>query len=166
MPNPPPLEKESIRELLNLHGEVLEELRNRGVLRSSNNPVGDYAEYLFCQAFGWKLADNSEKDADAFAPDGARYQIKSRRLTRHGVSRQLGALRRLPDENFKYLAAVLFNEDFTVLRAALIPHQLVLEKSTYVEATNSWRFLLRDEIWEWPGVQDVTEILKKMNSTP
>lgn len=160
----PSLGKISIRELLNLHSEVLEELRNRGVVRSSNNPVGDYAEYLFCQSFGWELADNSEKDADAFALDGTRYQIKGRRMTRHNASRQLGALRRLPDENFKFLAGVLFNEDFTVLRAALIPHRLVLENSTFVKETNSWRFMLRDETWEWPEVEDVTETLKKTNS--
>jgi hypothetical protein len=37
-------------------------------------------------------------------------------------SRQLGALRDLPAQGFDVLAAVLFQEDDRVLRAALIPH--------------------------------------------
>jgi hypothetical protein len=40
-------------EFLNLHAQALEELRQRGLIRSSNNPVGDYAEYFFCRAFEW-----------------------------------------------------------------------------------------------------------------
>jgi hypothetical protein len=150
----------SALELLNLHADVLEELRTREIIRSSNNPVGDYTEHLCCQAFGWQQADNSEKDADAVGGDGMRYQIKGRRMTRHNGSRQLGALRRLPERNFDYLAGVLFNEDFTILRAALIPHASVLENAKYVEATNSWRFLLRDEVWNWPGVEDVSTKLQ------
>jgi hypothetical protein len=78
------------------------------LIRNSNNPVGDYAEYFFCRAFGWQQADNSEKDADAVGPDGIRYQIKGRRLTRHNNSRQLGAIRRLPQKNFDFLAGILF----------------------------------------------------------
>jgi hypothetical protein len=41
-------------ELLVMHAAVSEELRRRGVIRSSNNPVGGLAEHLFCRAFGWK----------------------------------------------------------------------------------------------------------------
>ena len=150
----------SVLELLNLHAKILEELRSRGVIRSSNNPVGDYSEHLFCSAFGWHQAGNSEKDADAIGKDGTRYQIKGRRLTSHNASRQLSAIRRLPEKNFDYIAGVLLNREFSILRAALIPHALVLEHSNYVEATNSWRFLLRDEVWNWPGVEDVTATLR------
>jgi len=150
----------STLELLNLHAKALEELRARRVIRSSNNPVGDYAEYLYCRAFGWQQADNSEKDADAVSDDGTRYQIKGRRLTRHNASRQLSAIRRLPGRNFDYVAGVLFGEDFSIKRAALIPHALVLENAKYVEATNSWRFLLKDEVWNWPGVEDVSANLR------
>jgi hypothetical protein len=47
------LRAKSIAELLALHAAVSEELRERNVLRSANNPTGDLAEYLFCKAFGW-----------------------------------------------------------------------------------------------------------------
>jgi hypothetical protein len=62
--------------LLALHAQVSDELRVRGITRSSNNPAGDLAEYLFCKAFGWTQADNSKANIDAIAPDGTRYQIK------------------------------------------------------------------------------------------
>ena len=52
-------------ELLAIHAAHCEELRRRGLSRSSNNPVGDLAEYLFCKAFGWKQAALSVRDADA-----------------------------------------------------------------------------------------------------
>ena len=69
--------------LLLLHANIGEELRARGIVRSSNNPVGDFAEYLFCKAFGWSAAGNSNKGSDALCGDGKLYQIKSRRPTRH-----------------------------------------------------------------------------------
>lgn len=61
---------------------------------------------------------------------------------------------------FDFIAEVLFNEDFTVMRAALIPHATALERSTFVAHTNSHRFLLRDSIWEADGVRDVTMELR------
>lgn len=148
-------------DLLALHAKVSEELRERGIVRSSNNPTGDLAEYLFCRAFGWTQAGNSHPSADATGPDGTTlYQIKGRRWTRHNKSRQLGALRGLPDGGFHFLAAILFSPDYSVDRAAIIPHALVLKHSTRVEHTNSWKFLLRDAVWTWPEVKDVTPELR------
>jgi len=151
-------------ELLVMHAAVSDELRRRGVTRSSNNPVGDLAEHLFCRAFGWKQAPNSMRDADATDSAQVRYQIKGRRLTAHNNSRQLGALRDLPAQGFDILAAVLFQQEYRVLRAALIPHARVVALAKRVERTNSWRFLLRDAVWSAPDVRDVTEDLRKAES--
>jgi hypothetical protein len=147
-------------QLLKLHASIGDELRTRGITRSSNNPVGDFAEYLFCRAFGWKQADNSAKSADAICSEGRLYQVKSRRPTRHNPSRQLSAMRALDEGGFDFLAGVIFAEDYTVHRAAIVPHALVLQKSVYVEYTRSWKFYLRDAVWEWPGVKDVTEVMR------
>ncbi|WP_274875112.1 hypothetical protein [Sinorhizobium meliloti] len=46
------LRRQDDAELLKLHAAIMEELRNKNVLRSANNPTGDLAEYLFCAAFG------------------------------------------------------------------------------------------------------------------
>ncbi|NIJ42358.1 hypothetical protein FHS78_002652 [Parvibaculum indicum] len=70
-----------------MHAEIMEELRARGILRSANNPTGDLAEHLFCKAFGWQIASNSEKGFDATGEQGRRIQIKGRRLHRHSKTR-------------------------------------------------------------------------------
>ena len=147
-------------ELLALHAKLGDELRARGITRSANNPTGDLAEYLFCEAFGWSQAGNSHANIDAIGPDGTRYQIKGRRLTRYNNSRQLSAIRDLESGHFDVLAGVLFNEDYSVMRAALIPHAIAIDRATFVERTNSHRFLLRDDIWNAAGVRDVTAELR------
>jgi hypothetical protein len=147
-------------QLLALHARLGDELRDCGITRSSNNPTGDLAEYLFCKAFGWTQVGNSHANVDAVAPDGNRYQIKGRRLTRHNKSRQLSAIRDLHGRHFDFLAGVLFNEDYTVLRAALIPHSVALGRAKFVEHTNSHKFMLGDEIWRADGVRDVTPQLR------
>jgi hypothetical protein len=151
------------RDLLALHAKVADELRTRGVTRSSNNPTGDLAEYLFCKAFGWKQAGNSNANIDAIGSDGIRYQIKGRRITRYNNSRQMSAIRDLGGAHFDFLAGVLFNEDYSVMRAALIPHAIALARASFVERTNSHRFLLRDDVWDVEGVRNVTRELQTVN---
>ena len=147
-------------ELLALHARLSDELRARGITRSSNNPTGDLAECLFCRAFGWTQAGNSKANIDAVDGEGTRYQIKGRRVTRFNKSRQLSAIRDFEGAHFDYLAGVLFNEDFSIMRAALIPRPVVVERAVFVQRTNSHKFFLRDDVWTAPGVRDVTPELR------
>src|SRR6185369_16922352 len=96
-------------QLLALHSRVMNELKARGLVRTANNPTGDLAEYLFCKAFGWNRAGNSNANLDAIDHDGIRYQIKARRLTTANGSRQLSAIRDLKNGHFDFLAAALFS---------------------------------------------------------
>ena len=146
----------AVPELLSLHGRIGDELRVRGVTRSSNSPAGDLAEYLFCKTFDWDRKHNSAAHIDAVGKDGRRYQIKARRVTRFNKSTQLSALRNLADGHFDFLAGVLFGEDYSVTRAAIIPHAVVIARAAFVERTNSHRFLLHESVWSEPGVRDVT----------
>jgi hypothetical protein len=148
-------------ELLALHARVADELRERAITRTSNNPTGDLAEYLFCRAFGWTPAGNSKANIDAIDQEGTRYQIKGRRITRHNKSRQLSAIRDFAGRHFDYLAAVLFAEDYGLLRAALIPYAVVKKRAKFVAHTNSHKFLLHDDVWQASGVRDVTPLLAK-----
>jgi hypothetical protein len=143
-------------DLLSFQARIADELRSRQIARTSNNVTGDLAEYLFCRAFGWTPAANSNAHIDAIDQDGARYQIKGRRVTRHNRSRQLGAIRDLAGQPFDFLAGVIFTEDYWVLRAAIIPHAIVDARATFVARTNSHKFFLRDDVWSAPGVRDVT----------
>lgn len=156
----PPLARASIRELLTLHAEVMEELRRREVVRTSNSPVGDYAELLFSTAFGWALENSSAAGHDATDKDGVRYQIKSRRLTAHSGSRQLSFLRGLPEKKFDYLAAVLFDARYQVKRAIILPHEGLEARCRYSKHANGWLLRLEDNCWEMPGARNVTEEIR------
>ena len=147
--------------LMRLYGDLIAELRGRGISRTANGPVGDYAEHLFASAFAWRLASNSESGFDAIDVGGQRYQIKARRLGTPRASRQLGALRRLPERTFDVLAAVLFDETMAVQRAALIPYDIVALQARRVEHTNSWRIMLWDQLCSLPGVIDATGPLRR-----
>ena len=72
-------------ELLRAHGAIIDELRVRDIVRSANSPISDFAEVLFCRAYGWTREGNSMAGYDATDAFGVRYQIKARRL-RHGLS--------------------------------------------------------------------------------
>jgi hypothetical protein len=156
------VDKLSARDLLAGYGLLMEELRRREIARSANNPVGDVAERLFCDAFGWRRQNNSAIGYDAEDAEGTRYQIKGRRLTRANSSRQLSALRNLDSEPFDVLAAALFDETFDVIRAALIPVAVVRNSAKFQGHTNSSIFLLVDSVWSVSGVRDVTEELRKV----
>jgi hypothetical protein len=150
----------TVVDLLSTYGAILDELRRREIVRSSNNPLSDYAEILFCRAFGWSREDNSAAGHDAVDEAGVRYQIKGRRLTRHNPSRQMSAIRNLDKTPFDQLAGVLVDEGFQVIRAALVPIAIIRANSVHVAHTNSWRFLLRDNIWKMSNVLDVSAELR------
>lgn len=109
----------SLDDLLGIHVGIMEELRRRGGARSANNPTGKLAEFLFCRAFSWKQASNSQKGFDARDGDGKRYQIKGRHFHQRNKSRQLSAIRNF--DGFDVLATVLFDGQYRVSRAALNP---------------------------------------------
>jgi hypothetical protein len=147
----------SAMDLLQLHVGIMDELYRRGIIRSGNNPTGDLAEYMFCKAFDWTQANNANANIDAVAADGRRYQIQERRITPRGRSRQLGAIRDLAGGHFDFLAGILFAENYSVYRAALIPHAVVIQRAAFVTRTNSHKFILHDDVWSAPGVDDVTD---------
>ncbi len=147
-------------ELLQLHSKIMEELRNRNILRGANAPAGDYAEWLFSNALGWTLESNANAGYDAVDASGTRYQIKCRRLRSPNQARPLGILRNLDGNPFDVLAAVLLNADYTVHRAALIPISVVRNKAVYRRYVNGHLLILHDSIWQEPGVIDETEKLR------
>lgn len=155
----------SCKDLLAHYAQIECLLRRRDILRTSNNPTGDLAEYLFCTARKLDREKNSRLGFDAIGPDGKRYQIKARRCAPQDKSRQLSAIRNLDDADFNFLVGIIFSLDYTIQQAALIPYAVVKEcvKLSPDSHTNSHRFLLRDDVWEKPGVEDITEELKAVD---
>jgi hypothetical protein len=152
------IRKTTTSGLLALYGTILDELRERGIVRSANAPGGDYAELLFVEAFKWTRVKNSVAGYDAVDASNKRYQVKSRRLPHPATSRQLSALRNFPDAPFDFLAGVLFSKDYSVMRAAIVPYEVIQPR--FSKHTNSSIFFLEDEVWHLPGVRDVTQELR------
>lgn len=142
-------------DLLRLYTNIMSELKARGVRRGMNNPVADYAESLVAQAVGATLRRPSNAGHDLVDDNGIRYEVKTRRLTNQAGGRQLSALRGLDDHKFDFLAGVLFTEDLTVYRAALIPWEVVHDRASYIKHTNAWTFMLSDSVWGIPGVREL-----------
>jgi hypothetical protein len=137
-------------KLLSLWSSVMTELRSRSVLRSSNNPTGDYAEYLVAAQLGLQLVPPSTKSYDAVAPDGKRFQIKGRRLTRTNASRQLGVLRKLDQDSFDYLVVVMFGSNFELQEMWQLPIDLVREHATFNKYQNAHILHARGEMLNDP----------------
>lgn len=150
----------TIAELLAKHSEVLDELRRRGVVRSKNNPTGDYTEWLVSKSLCLSLESNSAKGFDAKDADGLRYQIKGRRVTPGNKSTQLGVIRNLDDKDFDFLVAVIFNEAWQVQSAAVIPHQVIRELSSLRQHVNGHVMHLRPSVLSHPSVRDISDALR------
>lgn len=159
------LENTPLSELLADLRRVEKELLRRGIVRSQNSAVADLAEHLACEALSLTRQGKSNRGYDATDDRGDRYEIKARRITSTNKSRQVSALRGLDERPFDYLIGVLFNEDYSPLRAVVVPHQTVLERSRFVPRTNSHKFTLPDQLWSLPETKDITDELKHAFST-
>lgn len=142
-----------IKELLSLHASVIAELHDRNVVRTQNNPLGDYTEWLVSKALNLELQSNSKIGYDGISETGVRVQIKGRRITSKNKSRQLSAIRKYEYKDFDLLAAVLFNESFEVMEAYLIPHEVVGEYAVHRNHVNARILILKGPILTDPRVE-------------
>lgn len=140
-----------------MYAGVMGILRERGVVRSANGPVADYAEGLVARALSLTPLPRSTKGCDALDAHGKRYEIKSRRVTKQNKSSQLSFIRNLDACHFDYLVGVLFDEDFAVRRACVIPHSVSLAVARYNQHVNGSILHLRPTLWERAEVRDVTD---------
>ena len=153
-------DKETAQSLLRAYCEILRELRKRNLIRSTNNPVADIAETLVARALKLELAEGSTAGHDAIDRGGIRYEIKGRRITPENKSRQLSFIRGLDKDHFDFLVGVLFDEDFQILKACIIPRSTVQKLAKYVKHVNGWRLILADSVWHEAGVKDLSEALR------
>jgi len=148
------------KQLLQLTGEVIDELFSRGIARTGNNPLADYTEWLIARRLGWTLADPSVQGYDAIDPaTNERYEIKSRRITPRTTSRQLSAIRAVEDEHFDFLVAVVYDQSFDIVRAFKIPRDVVQRVGRRSAHTNSLILYARDSLLTEAGVEDITDLL-------
>ncbi len=80
----------------------------------------DFAELLFERALSGTREKRGKKGTDLFAPDFGHVQVKCRRLPLDGRNEVRLHCRNLAFDGFDYLAAAVFNTDFTIKAATLI----------------------------------------------
>ena len=154
------IEEMGVKDLLQLQASITNELKARRVVRTQNNPLGDYTEWLVAQALDLELETNSKAGYDAVSRSGIRIQVKKgRRVTPKNNSRQLSAIRKYMEKDFDELAAVIYDENFEIIDALLIPHEVVGEYSSYREHINAHVLILKGPILTDPRVKSIKEAL-------
>ncbi len=155
------LEEKNPHELMNLYADILTELNRRQVVRTYNSPVGDYAEWLVKEKMKLALEANSQKGYDAIDPrNGFRYQIKSRweRNAPSPQSRELNVIRNYDKKQFDYLIALIFDKEFDVKEAYLIPHDMIARHAKFSKHQNGYILTLMGPILHDPAVKDITKL--------
>jgi len=134
------------QSLLSLYSELMEELRDRELIRSSNNPASDYAEKMAAEYMGLTRLGKEESGYDAIDKNRRKHQIKGRRITKHNASRQLGVIRDLDKGLFDYLVSVIFGEDFSVNEVWKVPYRFVKEHSRFSKHQNGHILIANTEL--------------------
>ncbi|WP_147451130.1 hypothetical protein [Corallococcus llansteffanensis] len=155
------IQNQSVGELLAGYAQVLAELRRRRVVRTNNAPAGDYAEWLVARALGGTLAeDNSVKSHDLTLPTGERLQVKARVISEPPKRGQLqtSAFR---SWDFELSALVLLRDtDYCVVRAALVPAEIVREQSRFAAHTNAHSVHMNSRLMGHARAVDITAQLR------
>ena len=144
-------------ELLQIHSAVIAELRRRGVVKTQNNPIGDYTEWLVCNRLGLEVQGNSRAALDAIDRQGIRYQIKGRCSGANSV--QFSSIRKLEQCGFDFVIAVIFNEDYSVRLGVKVSHDAVPTMARYQAHTNGYNLILTRKAVEYDGVEDISHLL-------
>lgn len=147
-------------DLLATYGAILTALRERGVIRTSNAPAGDYAEFLVAQALGGVLSSNSTKSYDLIDAVGRTIQVKCRLLPPKGNGRV--AFSPFRSFDFDLAAMVILRQDYSVARAALVEVAAIQAAGVYRAHVNGHIVHADDLVFAHTSAEDITERLRKV----
>jgi hypothetical protein len=150
------------KQLLQLQADATNELRRREIVRTQNNPLGDYTEWLVAKSLNLDLSNNSKAGYDAIDSNGVKIQIKGRRITPKNKSTQLSAIRNLQEKDFDELIAVIYDEHFNINEAVSIPHAVVAEHATYRKHVNAHILFIKGPVLSDPRVKCIKQALVQL----
>jgi len=130
-----------VKDLLQLEAGIVSELRNRGLVRTNNKPLGDIAEQVVLQARGGTLAPNSTKSHDITDPRGRRLQVKAMGKRSAGRSGRFS-----PFRTFDFDAAIFLvfgAEEFDLVLAREVTADEIETVARYSRHTNGRQPTLR-----------------------
>lgn len=135
-------------KLFSLYAELMNEFLARGLVRTTNNPVADYGEYVVAKKLKLELEKNSQKGYDAVDSKKKTYQVKARRQTERNNSSQLGVIRNIDKKPFDFLVAVIFNSDFSIKAMWKFPISMIKKYARFSKHQNGHILTLRSGILE------------------
>ncbi|MFD2938770.1 DUF6998 domain-containing protein [Flavobacterium notoginsengisoli] len=156
----PELKKLTEKELMRLNSEIMDELKARKIIRTRNNPIADYCEWYVAKKFKWNLQISSNSGFDAIDSKNLRVQIKCRTLINGKGTKQLGVIRKLNDDTFDYLIALLFDENTEVIKGYKISKELIRKYSKYNKHQNGHILNLKGNLLTDEKLEDITLLLK------
>jgi hypothetical protein len=124
-------------------------------LGRTSNIVGEYAEHLAHRHYGGKLLEVSGASADIEAPDGTKYQVKSRRV-KGTPTTQLNVIR---SWEFDYLVVILFDARGYVKKALQVPVAVAKELAAPNSHQNGWVITTTQGFLSDPRSKDITSFL-------
>ncbi len=126
----------SVRDLIRLHRATLHELHRREIVRTWNQPQGEWAELIVAAAYDGKVADNASEEAwDVRAEKGRRIQVKARVI--QGPSDTFSPFRHWGFDTF--VAVILDTEDLSVAEGYWMTKAKAENNAHYVKSLNGHR---------------------------
>ncbi len=144
-----------LRELLVAYLYAMERLRPYGI-----ESIADFAEFLFASALGGERVGRGKKGHDVIVPKMGRVQVKERRLPADGRKEERLHLKNMECSSCDFLGAVIFENDFGIKKATLVPHKIVWQ--VILRHPDPERKVRFDLIAGLPGAEDMTERLRKI----
>ncbi len=111
-------------DLLSTYESILAELARRGVTRTNDSPVGQYAEWLAARVLDGVLEANSVKSHDLICDEFGRVQVKSR-VVRGNAKRAETQLSPFRSFEFDNALILLFDVSYAVVSATIVAADLI-----------------------------------------
>ena len=114
------IEELRVKELLMQYRNLLNELHETGVVRTSK-VVSDYGEYVVCKLLNLSRSDSKvQKGFDAVGSDGLKYEIKARKETSWHIPR-LFRVTKKQLETSDYIIYIEFDDFWEVKKLLKLP---------------------------------------------
>jgi hypothetical protein len=152
MENAIDLSKLTTRELLALWAQSLRELRDREVVRTFNNPIGDIAEALVALRYDGERGSFSQASWDVRTPSGELLQVKALRRTGAKTRRNLSPVR---SDGYDAVIVVIFTEDLRVDETIRIPQAVVNELFAWNDHIAGRIITLTKKLLDHPKVRKI-----------
>lgn len=141
-------------ELISMYGQILRELRNKGVIRT-NNLVGEFGEYISIDYYNKTPglprlipAPIGAKNVDALSSQGERYSIKATTTKTTGAFRDLSdpTNDEIDKQKFEYVIIVKFNKNIELEKIIELEWELFLKHKKWHKTVKAWNLSMNRKL--------------------